>query len=292
MAETVSNATTSKDVVPLSKNELLLGGISNIIIMILGCAWSIWFESAVTFDHTNINNQSDLNDFGVYVRSVRSSDITQGGVFTFVLPLYIFQYVAMIRVLKICFGKYHTLRTMFSLTYILYSVFIYIGNCVALVSDAFNWAITTDTDASNDILPSANMTELLIVRCGIMFLSQGIYCGAIAMVSFWLTFILVLFFDSKYNADLKIFIFPSCGNICGTITKILLIVLTIGTMLGSYLSVFAWNHTGFWSLSGGSQTFQIFTIFSSLIAGVWLIWFALSKNYEKFNDRIQFEQFL
>eukprot|EP01084_Bolivina_argentea_P261000 440928_1 len=278
------------NIVPLSRREILLGGISSIVIMMIGLFFEIWLDSTVTFDHSNINSLSALNNFGDLIMSAAEYERIQNGIFIFVFPLHLLYYVAMVRSLKICFTKYHTLITVFSLSYIFYAIFINLSLCVSISVDSFFWSISFDD--TSQVLPSSNMIQLYVLRLQIACISLAIYFGSIAMFSFWLIFICALFFDSTYNNNLRIYLCPSCFKYNSITSKIIMILLASFTLIGSYLSVFSWSYSGFWSLSGGSQTFQIFTIFSSATSGVWLIWFGISRNYDKFNDRTQLEYFL
>eukprot|EP01084_Bolivina_argentea_P106653 190803_1 len=192
------------------------------------------------------------------------------------------------RVLKICFAEYHGCRTMFSFSYFLFAIFLYLQAAVGILWQAFFWSII---DEETDMeLPSTNLILLFMYRFQILLASLGIYFSAIMGIAFWLPFIYACYIDINYKNNLKAYIIPACCN--GWCGKIFVVLLTIFTLIGSYLSVYAWSYNGFWSLSGGSQIFQLFTIFSGTLSAVWLIWFALSVNYNKFNDRVEFQQFL
>eukprot|EP01084_Bolivina_argentea_P053113 97507_1 len=278
-------------VVPLSKKELILGGGSILAIVSIGFIFEIWMDTIISSHEINsITNSTDLIDFGQYIKSTSTAQIAQMAVFIFIFPLLVLYYIAVARVLKICFAEYHVFYTIFSLGYIFYAIFIYVAISVGILFQAFFWSID---DATTDItLPSANMALLLMYRFEIVLVSLSIYFAAIAMVSFWSTFVLALFFDSKYNTNLRVYILPSLCFKIQFVAKLCLILLAIFTLFGSYFSVYAWNPQGFWSLSGQSQIFQIFTICSYFISGLWLLWFGSSKNYQKFNDRLQFKQFI
>eukprot|EP01084_Bolivina_argentea_P216984 368486_1 len=288
MSTNVAEVNPSPQVVPLSKKELILGGCSNFAIVIIGFIFEIWIDTSIGFDHTTIKNESDLSNFSEYIASTRTAEKIQLGVIIFAYPLFIFYYISMVRVLKICFVEYHTCRAMYSVSYVIYLVFLYLSCGVGVLWQAFYWTI--NDDINNTILPSADMILLLGYRFQILLLSFAIYFAAIMSVAWFIPFICALSIDLKYNNNIKEFIFPSCCS--KAIMKISIILLTILTLIGAYLSVYSWKYYGFWSLTGGSQIFQMFTIFSGAVAAIWLIWFAMSNNYQKFNDRVQFQQFI
>eukprot|EP01083_Nonionella_stella_P024139 66742_1 len=285
---TAQHSGMKSNLVPLSRAELLLGGISNLVVMFVGFMFTSWMDS-LTLNHPAINNEADLSEFHHLYSGSQLEDTILVGVYLLAFPLILFQYFVLIRVLKVCFVKYHAVRTICSISYILYVIFCYMGTSMGVLGDAFNWNIHADTATSTDILVAANMIQLVIFRANIVFFSFACYFGAISMASFWSVFLMAIRFDAAYSNDLRAFILPKMSAVFQTI---LLCVLTFGTLIAAYVSAFAWSHYGFWSLSGGSQFFQIFAVFSSFVMGIWFLWFALSGNYQHFNDRIQFQQFL
>eukprot|EP01084_Bolivina_argentea_P219927 372847_1 len=135
----IESSQTSSQLVPLAKYELVLGGCSNVAIVILGFVFESWIDLTIGFDHSAITTVSELNEFGVYVQSTRNAETIQLGVMLFFVPLFLFWYIAMMRVLTVCFVEYNASRIVFSVCYIIYVVFIYMGESVGIVWQAFNW---------------------------------------------------------------------------------------------------------------------------------------------------------
>ena len=93
---------------PLTKSELLYGGISMIIIMSLALVFETASVSTFNADSNGIFTEQHLIDYHntLSKKGFGTAYLLQCAMQILVTPLYILYYIAVIRVFKICFPMY------------------------------------------------------------------------------------------------------------------------------------------------------------------------------------------
>eukprot|EP00483_Globobulimina_turgida_P000737 UN00737 len=178
------------------------------------------------------------------------------------------------------------LREMFSFSYSLAVVFVMVATVAEIMAIMFHYEIS---DNEGNILPSNYMIQLTLMRMSTVMVIFAVYCGMISQNVLWIAILKASGIDLTYNPDWNLLVFPETCQ--GVFTKVCLGVLIFLNTFGAVATIFSWKSSGFWSVNGQASMLSIFTVICEFLSGMWLIWLATSKNYEKFNKNRQFLQF-
>eukprot|EP01084_Bolivina_argentea_P073870 134027_1 len=272
---------------PLSKNELLCGGISIIILMCMAIIFEL-FSSKLEINTVNVETEQDLIDFHNTIQNnpgYVKVYLLQSGLELITFPLYILYFNAVDRVFKVCFPEYYILKRTFLFSFTVAFILFFTSIIPEIMSLIFEYEIY---DSTNNLMTSIYYTQLNLLRLSTLLTSVAVYFAAISLDVFWIAILRAMLLDKNYSNDLKKYMVPCKTAVIG---KIVIILIIMTNTFGALIAVFAWNQTGFWSLTGGASMFVIFVILSQILSGVWLIWLAMSNTFIQFNAKFQFLHF-
>ena len=220
---------------PLTKNELLYGGVSMIIIMSLALIFETYATATFNLDSNGIFTEQDLINYHdtLSKKGFSTAYLLQCAMQVIVTPLYILYYIAVIRVFKICFPMYYVLREMFAITFIGAVIILYASVMLDVAVFAFEYSIRNN---DGDIITSIYFLQLTLVRISTLGTTYAVYFGMVSQNALWIAILKGSGLDKNYNGQLKEYILPSiCHGILSTIILIFLLCLNaLGPMIAMF----------------------------------------------------------